>query len=98
MVVKESRQLEHSAVKLNRDTYALREPHTRFPSPLVGEGGSLRTRASNEPGEGCGTYWWRCYPSPGSAACAASPPSPARGEGRGICRTSAQFHRNVRKF
>src|SRR6266702_4746519 len=34
--------LEHVPVKWSRDTYGLRELHTRFPSPLVGEGGSLR--------------------------------------------------------
>src|SRR5229473_3494273 len=31
-------ELEHVPVKWSRDTYGLRELHTRFPSPLVGEG------------------------------------------------------------
>jgi len=31
------RRLEHVPVKWSRDTYGLRELHTRFPSPLVDE-------------------------------------------------------------
>lgn len=49
----------------------------RKPSPLEGEGGSLRMQASNEPGEGSQSHH---HPSPGSDL-RSSPPSPARGEG-----------------
>src|SRR5438128_10642763 len=42
-----SRGLEHVPVKWSRDTYGLRELHTRFPSPL---GGLLRKLAEGRAG------------------------------------------------
>ncbi len=52
------------------------ERHTRFPSPLVGEGGELRAQASDEPGEGLLVT----DPSPAQRTSSARHPLPQQGE------------------
>src|SRR5262249_10193042 len=65
------------------------DQRTRFPSPLVGEGGPSRRRG---PGEGFCCRAFARYPSPGSSLARArnEPPSPARGEGKCVCRSVSQ--------
>src|SRR5215831_16331359 len=59
------------------------DQRTRFPSPLVGEGGPSRRRG---PGEGFCSRAFARYPSPGSLLARArnDPPSPTRGEGKRV--------------
>ena len=72
-----STQITSPRVRGEVDARSAAAKSAPLPSPLAGEGGSER---SEEPGEGSGITA-RANPSPGSAI-PASPPSPARGEGR----------------